>query len=87
MAAEPVEITVKLSPRVALFLSEVAELQGSTLEAAAERVIAERLDQAPYEGSLEELFDATPGFYERYVESLAQIERGETVPASELRER
>lgn len=84
MAAEPIEITVKLQPADARRLRELASDKGSTVEAVAFRLLCEGLASG-LPGGLEELFDATPGFYEEFMASVEQMKRGDTIPASELR--
>ena len=87
MAAEPVEITLHLSPPLARRLEEQAERDGTTVEAVAERFISESVSWLPDDPeAIAAMLDAMPGFREQFLESVAQIERGETVPASELRE-
>lgn len=88
VAAEPVEITVTLPASDVRLLEAIAGLEGSTVEAVAVCVLHEQLVGSDGDVTeLEKRFDATPGFYERFLESVEQIKRGETVPASELRER
>ena len=86
MAVVAREITVKLAPVDAERIAEIAQHEGASVEAVAERLLHEMLEVpqlAPE--SLAEYFDSIPGFYERHQESLAQIHEGRTVPASDLR--
>lgn len=88
MATVPLEITVKLSPAEAERLVRKAAADGTTPELVAEQLLHNCL--AFEFGDPEELaamLDAIPGFHEQFPESVAQIERGETVPASELLEK
>ena len=84
MAAEPLEITVQVPPADARRLQEIAQGEGATVEAVALRVLHEGL-AADVAVGLGDMFDATPGFYERFMASVDQARRGETIPASELR--
>ena len=88
MSAEPVEITLQLVPPLGLKLARMAEREGTSVEAVAERVLSEAVDSAPDDpAELGALLDSIPGFHERYLASVEQVRRGETVPTSELLER
>lgn len=69
-------------------LERVARESGRTAEDIAGSLLSHTLGQLAFEpAELEALLDATPGFREQFLESIEQIRRGETIPASELRER
>ena len=78
-------INVTLEPDYARKLASLAErthVQEGTL---ARSLLSSALDEADPDASrITEILDGIPGAWERTQESIEQIQRGETIPLSEL---
>lgn len=87
MAIRSADLLVHLDAGYAEKIARLAEAEGITQVAIAERLLCAAIDSAEITPeSIERLIDATPGLYERLQESRAQGRAGRTVPLSELRQ-
>jgi len=87
MAVVPTEITVSLTPPEAQRLAQLAEADGVTVEALAQRLLRDLLDPLPDDPErIAAYLDTIPGYHEDFLASLDQIAAGQTVPSSELRQ-
>ena len=81
------DLHLQLDPESSEKLARLADAEGTTQAAIAERLLCAAINSAEISPeSIERMIDATPGLYERLQKSRAQGRTGTTISLSELRQ-